>query len=210
MAKYLFFQMPKTGSTFLHSLLKKKLGKDIKIEGHDSLYQNQQILIRGINNPQLWKFCFVRNPYTRFISAYRHIVAPQKFMPKNDLQAKKAILQYRNLPEFCQNLTEFTANPQNFPIHFYPQYQWITKPNGNLTMDYIGKFETMNQSWQLICSHLSIDYNPIYQQKSPNIIHLLKNSFFDFFHRYEQVFPLIYNFYQKDFELFGYDCEMFK
>lgn len=63
----------------------------------------------------------------------------------------------------------------------------------------------MNESWQLICSHLSIDYEPIYKKKSPNILLSFTNSIFDFFNKYEDVFPLIYEFYKKDFELFGYD-----
>lgn len=208
MAKYLFFQMPKTGSTFLHSLLREKLGKKIKIEGHHRLYEENKILIKGINDADLWKFCFVRNPYTRFISAYRYLVAPQKFSHKNDIKEKKAILKYQNLSEFCHNLEEFTSNPDNFPIHFYPQHKWITDWDGNLTMDYTGKFETMNESWRLICAHLSIDYQPIYQKQSQTIIHLLKNRLFDFFQRYDQVFPLIYDFYRKDFELFGYDQDV--
>lgn len=123
MAKYLFFQMPKTGSTFLHSLLRKKLGKEIKIERHHSLYEAQKILIKAINEANLWKFCFVRNPYSRFVSAYRYIVAPRKNKYPNDIQEKEAILKYGNLQQFCQNLEEFTSNPHNSPIHFYPQYK---------------------------------------------------------------------------------------
>lgn len=144
MAKYLFFQMPKTGSTFLHSLLRKKLGKEIKIERHHSLYEAQKILIKAINEANLWKFCFVRNSYTRFISAYRYIVGPQKIKGKNGLKEKKTILKYGNMRIFAQNLAEFTSNSHNFPIHFYPQHKWITDLEGNLTMNYIGKYETMN------------------------------------------------------------------
>ena len=211
MKKYLFFAMPKTGSSFLCSLLTQKLGDEIVIQNHAALERDGRIYVRGLDSAHLWRFCFVRNPYSRFVSAYRWLISPRgKMLNKYDVKARNAILQYGSLRDFCLNLEEFTSNPDNSPIHFYPQYKWITNDNGKLTMDYVGKYETMDESWKFITSKLLIDYQPINNKHRYSLKYKLKhmkNKLFDLFHPYRDV-PLVHDFYKKDFELFGYSDDI--
>jgi hypothetical protein len=209
MKRFLFFEMPKTGSTFHASVLKEKLGNQIEIIGHRQLYSHYKRQIPGVNKDNLWKFCFVRNPLKRFISAYRWLMVPRN-ISEIDLRERKAIKKYRHFNDFCRNLEEFTQNPDNSPIHFYPQYLWITDDKKNLFFDYIGKFETMDDSWKNITRQLNIEYTPIFRGNKKGfrgIYRHYRKKIYDFMYQKklsEENIHDICDFYKKDYELFNY------
>ncbi len=212
MRKYLFFKMPKTGSTFLGRYLKDKHKDLIAIRRHNYLYKDGKKYLPGLGESYEFKFCFVREPVSRFISSYQWIVERQETQLNSyDLTARKAILRYQNFEDFCLNLEKFTSDANNCPIHFYPQYSWITDKQGNLTMDYVGKFESMNDDWKIICNNINIEYEPIYNQnkdswksKLSSIRKLLNKSVFTSFTLNQETSDLIKKFYEKDYEIFGY------
>ncbi len=206
--KYVFFRMPRTGSTFITKIFQTDIKDHVKIINHESLYENGKKDVKGLQEDRLWRFCFVRNPYTRFVSAYRWLRVPRKYNRVDAIQ-KEAVAQYKNLKEFCRNLDEFVADPLNFPIHFYPQHEWITDTDGNLTMDYIGRFEEMNDSWKIITQKLGVPYNPVHNVHQKSIrgkASLLRKKITGDFNQEmdDEVYELLHSFYKKDFELFNY------
>ena len=207
--------MPKTGSTFLGGYLKDKYGDLIDTQRHNYLlYKDGQKFVPTLEEFYEFKFCFVRDPLSRFISAYQWLLErKEKQLNRYDLQARKALLRYENFHDFCLNLENFTSDPDNCPIHFYPQSSWITDEHDNLTMDYIGKFESMNDDWKVICKHISIEYEPIWNKnkaswnwksKLKSIKKSLNKSVLQSFSLTEETSDLIRKFYEKDYEIFGY------
>lgn len=206
--KHLFFRMPRTGSTFITKLFQTDYQDKVEIVNHDYLYENGKKDTKGLREDHMWRFCFIRNPYTRFVSAYRWLKVPRKYNRVDTIQ-KEAVARFKNIKEFCRNLEEFVARPENYPIHFYPQSEWITDAAGNLTMDHLGKFEEMNESWKIITDKLGIPYSPVHNvhQKSlrGKASFLRKKIAGDYSQEMdEEVYELLYTYYRRDFELFNY------
>lgn len=200
--------MPKTGSTFLTSYLVDKYSDLIAVQDHKYLYKDSKKRMLALENNYEFKFCFVRDPLSRFISAYSYILTKKAKIKTYDSIEREALLSYENLHNFCLNLEEFTSNPNNSPVHFYPQYSWITDEHDNLTMDYVGKFESMDDDWKIICHKINIEYEPIFNRHQESWKSKLKKSFkkyvFNRFSFTQEDRDLVRNFYKKDYEIFGY------
>ena len=70
---YLMFAMPRTASRYIKKYLLSLDNKNIHFVRHANLY-DAQIELNKPQNKEFWKFCFVRHPYYRFISAYKWIM----------------------------------------------------------------------------------------------------------------------------------------
>jgi hypothetical protein len=215
MTDWLFFMMPRTGSRFISSILRNSLGEKIEIVDHIELYVNGEIEPRGLGKEHLWKFCFVREPYSRFLSAYRWIMRPR---PRNkyDQKTRSGILRYRDVRRFCADLADFTSDPNNSPVHFCPQHKWIVAEKRNLTMDYLGKYENLDKSWMHITSVLGIDYQSILDENRTDfsLRKRLSRKMFDAYQQCralsghglfgDEVREIVIDFYREDYSLFGY------
>lgn len=209
--------MPRTGSRFIGSLLRDSLSGRIEIIEHIQP-PSGGFKVPGLGKEHIWRFCFVRDPYSRFISSYRWIMRPR---PRNkyDRRARSAILKYRDIRQFCLNLDNFISTPDNCPIHFYPQSWWITDSDGRLTMDYIGRFESLDESWLDITTKLGISYQPISELNKQDFSWRKKASrrVFNLYHWWrsllnkglynKEVREIVIDFYQRDYDLFGYSSE---
>jgi hypothetical protein len=214
MAKYLFFRMPKTASSFLEKYLKDSGYKTlIDLHEHIYLYKEGKKIIIGVDNCYEYRVCFVREPLARFIGACRWILSerdPAK-MYNRDIVERESILQYGSLENFCLNLQDWISKPEHSPIHFYPQYSWITDESGNLTMDFVGKYESMNEDWEKICQKINIPYEPIWNKhlspegsRTDTLSMLPKPNSIPNFEIVltEKMVDIVKNVYQKDYELF--------
>jgi hypothetical protein len=209
--------MPRTASRFMRKFLLKELGDNITMIDHEyHWHENGQIKTNHFEQDDCWRFCFVRNPYPRFFSAYKHIVG-QSYQGLNppDRKEREAILKFNGLKDFCLNLGDFTSDFSHNPVHFIPQKKWISNSEGRLLMDYIAKYEFMNDSWREISDKLSISYTPIFNRdRKFGLKKRFTDSYktmFDFlFPEYHpsflnnEILPLIQDFYKEDFEQFEY------
>jgi len=84
-----------------------------------------------------FKFAFVRNPWDRVYSWYRNVM-------RDELHQKElSISGDSSFPEFVQNHLDVWA--------LKPQLSWITDEKGEIAIDYIGKFETLEDDYRFIC-----------------------------------------------------------
>ena len=131
-------------------------------------------------NQEKWetyfKFCFIRNPYDRIISAWNH-VNRFKIPFKNFLNLKN------------------TCNDVEFMHMFMPQYRSMINEKAKLFIDYIGHFETFEEDFQIILKKLNIlskhnqkeklnsrKHKPFYEyydQESLNKVNLLMEEDFN-------------------------------
>lgn len=91
--------------------------------------------------PQKWdsyyKFCFIRNPYDKIISAWYHV-------NRYNIPFKN----YLNLTNVCNDV-EY--------IHvFMPQVRNIINQKGNININFIGSFENLEEDFQKVLTNIGI------------------------------------------------------
>lgn len=163
--KCIFIEVPKTGSTSIRSIIgspqtphldinevRRELSYQVswykKITGIRSLaYNISPKFVRRIYGEHIfnsyYKFGFVRNPWSRVVSLYNR---------KEGIQMRNEL----SFDEFVDwiNLSSDTC------IHPSPkknQLDWFLDQNQEVAVDFIGKFENLNEDWEIIRKKLGVD-----------------------------------------------------
>jgi hypothetical protein len=198
--RFIFFAVPKTGTHSVRQALRKHLGPDDleqvglfvqkrfsfpELEnfksGHVSAMQIQPILGNDVYH-DYFKFAFVRNPFDRFVS-------------------------------YCAFMSrttgEFVSRPRDFMKHviiglnpvdhllYKPQYEFLVDHNGQIAVDFIGRNESMQASYDKICQTIGMPSTKLELINSTE--HRPFMEYYD-----DETYGLVSNLYRKDLELFGY------
>lgn len=130
-----------------------------------------------------FKFTIVRNPYDRFISYCFFMNREDITFQKHALQRMKKIINDKKVQ---QNLW------------FIPQHLFITDHNGELMVDFVGKYENLVNAYQHICTQIGIPSEAL-----PRINRSIHNHYTQYYD--DELKQAVFEFYQKDFELLGYE-----
>lgn len=177
--KAIFIHIPKTGGSYIHNILRDCYGfntyrytrKDHKeYNGDDSIKDDEKGCnsIYGFVNTrktgvlryfktstelyklsnitkEQWnsytKFTFVRNPYDKIISAWKFI---HKVKPT----------QKHNLINFLNNKDDYDNSI--YSHSFIPQYTHLIDENNELSIDYFGRFENLNEDLIYILKKIGV------------------------------------------------------
>jgi hypothetical protein len=192
--KAIFIHVHKTGGTYISYMLHKYYGfKNYYLHrpDHDTFCFNKKKKTKYINyenrvhgvlmyyktspfinkkmgmTPEKWntyyKFCFVRNPYDKIISAWNHV---NRF----------------NIPFANYLLLTNKCNDVEYMHMFMPQVRNIINEKGDIKMNYIGKFETLEEDFQKILGEIGIKQILHDQSKSMN-----KREHAPFYEYYDQM-----------------------
>lgn len=157
-------------------------------------------------------FSFVRNPYDRLVSAWKW--GQLKFEKEGDLpfyNKERAVsfeeyvslttdLDYRkDHKNLWSEYDEYHTLPQ---FEFFPQlnggHYFTDKINPDFTCDFIGRFEDLNKDFKKVCKDLNmLEYQLPHAYNSKTFKE--NSSWADEFK------DKVYNYYKKDFDLFGYE-----
>lgn len=155
-----------------------------------------------------FKFSFVRNPYERLVSTYIYFNYINKFDFKHFLNAIVS-----------NSLDERSTR------HFLPQHNYIYDKNENILVDFVGRFENLQNDFNHVCSCISMpntilphtnktkknnhNLGPIMAIKniaqdlySRKIRQRYKPRYMDYYD--EESIALVNNLYKADFRLFNY------
>ena len=91
---------------------------------------------------QYFKFAFVRNPWARLVSEYKY----RKYYRMFDF---KTFL----FSHFIQSSWDDKY------IHIKPQYHFLFDSRGKLLVDFIGRFEHLQEDFKLLCKRLDISHS---------------------------------------------------
>lgn len=196
--KFIFFAIPKTATHSVRVALQPFLGpedwqqqalfgrdvsrlKEIaKIEhGHVSV---AQIKPEVADWSTFYKFAIVRNPFDRFISICAFLNRKSTDFAGRELAWMKSAIRH---PRFQSR------------ILVKPQSSLLVNELGELDIDFIGRYESLQASLDTICDRLNLPKQTI--GKTNTSEHREYRSLYD-----DELAELVLRYYEKDFELFNY------
>ena len=198
--RFIFFAVPRTGTHAVRAALAPLLGGDdwqqqsltaqrrlpvaalARLEhGHISLRQAQASLPEAMWRGY-FKFAFVRNPYDRFVSVGAMLNKRNSGYAGNEAGfMKRALL----VPRFRQR------------VLVRPQVDLLADANGDLGMDFTGRYETLQASFSEACRRIGLPEIPLRQTNAA--AHRPFAACYD-----DELLQAVTDFYRADFELFGY------
>src|SRR5947207_15002237 len=132
--QHIFIHIPKTAGINTINYLKKHK-QEVIIIRHIPVYINDQIdvkrlnaMSKNINFNTSYVFTFVRNPYTRVLSAYNYLFNGG-IKTSFDLSYQKIIKTYQKSKDDIENFLSFLADIEKHKktiVHFVPQHEYIT------------------------------------------------------------------------------------
>lgn len=107
--------------------------------------------LRAVTDPEVWdsafKFAFVRNPWDQMVSSYHWWVQTAGRLGAVQESEEVAAMGFEGFmasPYGAEQINEFRGN----------SFDWIADEDGNVLLDYVGKFETLQDSWDIICARI--------------------------------------------------------
>ncbi len=142
-----------------------------------------------------FKFTFVRNPYDRLVSCYEDKIMSDR--KKEDLLIKNELYKKMPFKEFVKAI--YSISDIRADQHIKSQYFFVADRKGNLLVDFIGKFENLQDDYKKICKKLGIKKPKKLPTKNKSKRKKDYREYYD-----KETKRLVYERYKKDFEMFGY------
>ena len=141
--KCIYIHIPKTGG---YSVC-KALNKPLEI-GHRFLEDYPKE-----NTANYFKFAFVRNPWDRFVSAYFYLKEGGRNLG-HDRHGQQIVNRFSDFRSFVAN---FHSVKKDFKsLHFLPQVNWTHDKQGNMQLDFVGRYENFQDDFNKVCKILDI------------------------------------------------------
>jgi len=138
---------------------------------------------------KVFKFSIVRNPWDKVVSQYFHRLKTNQI----------GLGDYRIDFKKWVKLTYGEQNPKYYddPKYFMPQLDWLTDDKGDIMVDFIGKFENLENDFQHICDRISVTVDLPFVNKSE---HKHYQSYFD-----DETREIVRRWFEKDIEVLKYE-----
>jgi hypothetical protein len=207
--KFLFVHIAKTGGTSIRAALRWYRWKDpyripqficsrissfshhrlgCKIPRHAKAIAAYEMLPRDLFD-ELFKFAFVRNPWDLQVSSYHHIQRERPHLLKG-IKDFEAFLRWKLDP----------ARPYQYLIDtsIELQSEYLVDLNGNIIVDFIGRYERLEEDFQEACARIGI--------KAPKLPHRRQAKDRTVYQKYytDETVELIARHFSRDVEMFGY------
>jgi hypothetical protein len=179
----IFFHIPKTAGLALNGAFFGNRGL-----GHIDV-RTARVLFGERRFRSFFKFCFVRNPWDRLVSAYHYLRAGHVKSPIADAVAE------------CSSFTEFVLELLASPEvareqHIRPQASFVTTRDGRLAVDFVGRFERLEQDFRTVRRRLGVDARLASRNESSH------NDYRAYYT--PETRDAVGKFYGRDVALFGY------
>lgn len=145
--QFIFIHVPKTAGKSIRYLLFGRSDGAIHSSAYSlrRFYKNEWDLF--------FKFCFVRNPYGRLISAYNYLSKGGNQSPK-DIYIRDMILPKTNFEDFV--LSWLNKDKIYSFSHLVPQHEFIYF-NKHCLVDFIGRYERIDDDFLFVANKLNIE-----------------------------------------------------
>lgn len=146
------------------------------------------------NYDQYFSFTFVRNPWSKLVSDY--------FWLSKELNIKDT---FKNFTLLANNfntprLAYPHVNEEGRGDHLILQTDYILDSNGEEIVNYIGRFETLQQDFDIVCDKIGIPQRQLQHRNKSKHKHYTE-------YYNEETKQIVAEKYKKDIEYFGYKFE---
>src|SRR5690349_11597339 len=202
--RFIFFAIPKTGTHAIRRALREHLGPDDLEQvgmfehrtlpfpelaqlrhGHISARQLRPVIGEAIFGGY-FKFAFVRNPFDRFVSYC-------SFVSRNTGD-------FQRDPRATMKYVISELKPVGH-ILFRPQHEFLIGDDGRLQVDFIGRQETMQASYDAACARIGMPSASLERVNATESRPAFREYYDD------ELVGLVGDFYRDDLRLFGYDFD---
>ncbi|MEM7591978.1 MAG: sulfotransferase family 2 domain-containing protein [Cyanobacteria bacterium P01_A01_bin.83] len=213
---YLYVETPKAGcSSIKMTLQRMELDlpdfyredfEDIHNRNFSPLLKASQVgsFDRFINRPNLFKFCFARNPYIRLLSAYLEKIKLNKPQKKDILQhLGKNIRQLNIKISFDEFIRVIYEQPiANLNDHWNIQYYQTCQ--NSIKYNFIGKVENFDRDFEFVLNTVNKDYQKyvLKEQRHASGADKLLQTYYT-----PALIDLVRKKFALDFEHFGYSSD---
>lgn len=146
----LFFHVPKTGGSSIAA------AGFLDYIGHFPAASHVGRSIPPDRWARYFKFAFVRNPWDRFLSLYSYFanMAPgHRWHQGPNIDVAEKVKRYGSFGRFCRG---FCTSGLDLDFHFWPQLFWIGDAQGNVLVDFVGRFEHLQADFDAVCARLGV------------------------------------------------------
>ena len=191
--KYIFVHIPKCGGNSVNKFIRRK---NISVIDHNIRAKNFKYLKdRVAENLKGYVFTFSRNPWDRLVSAYFYL-RQGGYITKDKIDYDKYLSHYSTFEDMVLNWNDNLFNQ----LHFMEQYKWICDSNGELIPDFIGRFENLQEDFDIVCDKIGIP-----KQKLPHKNKSKHKHYTEYYN--DETRQIVAEKYAKDIEYFGYKFE---
>ena len=157
-----------------------------------------------------YKFCFIRNPWSRVVSCYLDKIKNTKnHDQKSIVDMYRGIKRGLNFSNFVEFLISKEGSDKYADRHWLSQHKFITDKNGELLVDFMGKVENLENDWRQVCQKIGLpEVNlPVLNTRQgwkPEETKFIKDQYYyqEFYNKDTK--EKIGERYKKDIELFDY------
>lgn len=196
--KILFIHIPKNSGTEMSNVLKKKYSDSLLLKwcerdgpnrGIDKMHLYYDVIHEYFSKSilqQYFKFCIVRNPYNKLYSAWNFIKERHNYENVNDF------VKYKLNQDFIFGKELEIGDAR---VHYRPQYTFVFDNKGDKFVNYILKYENLNNDIKELNSEHNLEI-PLYANQNIN------KNYINFFNK--ESIKKINQLYFKDFLYFNY------
>ncbi len=201
--KAVYYFIPKVACSTLKKVFAKALG--IYEEGRDVQYLNYPTMPHWKlkRHRDYFKFCFVRNPWDRLVSAYSNKISQDP--GQNDAVFENGVPRiWKKFGVFYPGMdfASFAAAVARIPdseaeAHFRSQSAFFKNASGDIPMDFVGRFENLDEDFRLLCQKIGLEEAGLeHRNRSRRKAY---QSYYD-----DKTRRLVEERYQEDIRRFGY------
>ena len=163
-------------------------------EGHATASEIKKLYATKEQWNNYFKFAIVRNPFERIASAYNFLIKESQSRFINRIRFRSFVLRKN---EFKRMLgSENKLNKKSYHYVVKPAVDFLFE-NDKLLVDYIGRYEKLEETWEIICDKLKIKMKLPHKRIRP---HKYYKEYYD-----EETKRIVEETYKKDIEIFGYE-----
>jgi len=193
--KFIFIHVIKTAGTSIREAITPNIKEHTIMSGHHSIKE-----IWKDKYKDYFKFAFIRNPWDRMVSNYFYF----RRTNKSKHWFTKA---FNSCDEFLNGFDKFDKFQAIYPQSYWLENEngdvkteYLSSEDGNIKMDFIGKFENLQNDFDYICNKINVPLTKLPHMKETNYKHY--STYYN-----DKSIEKVANFYKKEIELGDYKFE---